>query len=346
MTIREIAKLAGVSRGTVDRVVNHRGMVSEDARARIEKVLQETGYIPKHKSKGGEGTPFDIGVIIASKNNTFFDLILKGMKAALKGKYRYSQIRLHVFPVRLFNDEDVLKALHALPKKTKMLIISADGTEKILEEIDKLKVPVITVSIDLHAARKIGFVGCDFHNSGELAADMVNLLADSGDEVQVFLGSFSHQGHRERLTGFTEKLSAKVRLLSPIETFDDDKVGYERTKETLNANHPDLLVYFGAGMVGGLKAVGEYEGKKPKIITVDEIPEILQALKGGRVAASISQHPYGQGKKCIEIAYNWMNGDLKSPVSIHMANSVLLKDSILPYAETEGEETEKEKEDL
>jgi LacI family transcriptional regulator len=346
MTIREIAKLANVSRGTVDRVVNHRGMVSPEAEARVEKVLKETGYLPKHRSKGEERSPLDIGVIIASRNNSFFDVILQGMKAALKGKYRYSRIRLHVFPVRLFNDEDVLKALHSLPKKTRMLIISADGTEKIRREIDALDIPVITVSIDLQAAKKIGFVGCDFRNSGELAADMANLLARPGDKIQVFLGSFSHQGHRERLAGFTEKLSSNVRPLSPVETFDDDKIGYERTKDSLRENEPDLLVYFGAGMIGGLRAVREFSGKKPRIITVDEIPEILKGLKDGEVAASISQHPYSQGKKCIEVAYRWTVGDLKEPVSIHVANSVILKDSLLPYGGNGQGENEKEKEDL
>ena len=51
MTIREIANLANTSRGTVDRVLNHRGNVAEDVRQRIEKVICETGYVAKNHLK-------------------------------------------------------------------------------------------------------------------------------------------------------------------------------------------------------------------------------------------------------------------------------------------------------
>ena len=45
VTIQQIAELAGVSRGTVDRVLNHRSYVSEAVRARVEAAVAETGYI-------------------------------------------------------------------------------------------------------------------------------------------------------------------------------------------------------------------------------------------------------------------------------------------------------------
>lgn len=333
MTIKEIAQLAGTSRGTVDRVVNHRGKVSPEVQERVERICKETNYVNKQslQDRKQPGRAVDVGVIIASKNNSFFDLILQGMKSALQGKYRYSKIQLHVFPVRLFNDSDVMKALDALPKKVKLLIISAAENEAILERVDALRIPVISVSIDLHAKEKAGFVGCDFSNSGALAADMVNLLLKPGSKVQVFIGSYSHQGHRQRLEGFRSRLSSIAIPLRPIETFDDDNIGYQRTKEILSSEDPDILVYFGAGMVGGLNAVREKSGKRPRIITVDEIPEILEGLQNGLVDASISQHPFSQGKKCIDIAYRHLILGEKGCERIYVSNSILLQDSILPY---------------
>ena len=44
VTIQQIAEMAGVSRGTVDRVLNHRSYVSEAVRARVEAAVAETGY--------------------------------------------------------------------------------------------------------------------------------------------------------------------------------------------------------------------------------------------------------------------------------------------------------------
>ena len=44
VTIKDIAAAVGVSRGTVDRVINHRGGVSEEVAARVEQAVEETGF--------------------------------------------------------------------------------------------------------------------------------------------------------------------------------------------------------------------------------------------------------------------------------------------------------------
>ena len=124
MTIREIASLANTSRGTVDRVLNGRGNVSPDVRKRIEKVLSDTGYVfQMHTKQKGVRTTFEVAAIVANRNNSFFDLVLQGRKNALLGEYRYSGIVLKVYPVSLFNDQEVRDALNSLSKKTKLLII-------------------------------------------------------------------------------------------------------------------------------------------------------------------------------------------------------------------------------
>ena len=109
-------------------------------------------------------------------------------------------------------------------------------------------------------------------------------------------------------------------------------------RHSIKNKKPDILVYFGAGRVGGLKAVEEEKVHRPKVITVDEIPEILLGLKNGLVSASISQHPYQQGKKCIEIAYRHLLLNEKKCKDIHVVNSVRLKDTIVPYGTKEDKQ--------
>ncbi len=46
VTLRKIAEIAGVSRGTVDRVINNRGHVNETVEARIRQIAEELGYEP------------------------------------------------------------------------------------------------------------------------------------------------------------------------------------------------------------------------------------------------------------------------------------------------------------
>ena len=79
MTIREIANLANTSRGTVDRVLNHRGNVAEDVRQRIEKVICETGYVAKsHLKKDGKNSTYEVAVVFAKKNDSSYDDVLHG----------------------------------------------------------------------------------------------------------------------------------------------------------------------------------------------------------------------------------------------------------------------------
>ena len=51
VTIKDIAAAVGVSRGTVDRVINHRGGVSEEVAARVEQAVEEMGYFPNRAGR-------------------------------------------------------------------------------------------------------------------------------------------------------------------------------------------------------------------------------------------------------------------------------------------------------
>ena len=139
MTIREIANLANTSRGTVDRVLNHRGNVAEDVRQRIEKVICETGYIAKsHLKKDGKKSTYEVAVVFAKKNDSSYDDVLHGRELALAGEYRYSGIVLKNYPISIFNEREIRKALDSLSKKTKLLIISVIENKKIRDKINQL----------------------------------------------------------------------------------------------------------------------------------------------------------------------------------------------------------------
>ena len=84
VTIKQIAEKAGVSRGTVDRVINNRGHVKPEIEERIQKIAVELGYRPNAAGKAlaARKKSFIIGVILCARGNEFFDDILKGIKGA------------------------------------------------------------------------------------------------------------------------------------------------------------------------------------------------------------------------------------------------------------------------
>ena len=106
MTIKEIATLANTSRGTVDRVINGRGNVSKDVEERILKVIKETNFKPNEigRSLSLSNKKFTIGVVIGSKANPFFNLVMDGIRNGID-KYRNSGLNVIVKRVDLFNKE-------------------------------------------------------------------------------------------------------------------------------------------------------------------------------------------------------------------------------------------------
>ena len=84
MTIKEIARICGVSRGTVDRVVNRRGKVKPETEEMIMRVIAEHGYTKNTVAQAltvKKKEPV-IGVILCSEGNPFFDDVISGFKKA------------------------------------------------------------------------------------------------------------------------------------------------------------------------------------------------------------------------------------------------------------------------
>lgn len=88
VTIRDVAKLAGVSASTVSRVLNNKGVISEDTSRRIQKAMQELSYIPNEAARSvATGSPRTIALVIdvedpGAYSNVFFNNTVFGIETA------------------------------------------------------------------------------------------------------------------------------------------------------------------------------------------------------------------------------------------------------------------------
>ena len=86
VTIQQIAEMAGVSRGTVDRVLNHRSYVSEAVRARVEAAVAETGYISPREAyrreQDGAVRPLTLGILLPNWTGQFQEEVQEGIRQA------------------------------------------------------------------------------------------------------------------------------------------------------------------------------------------------------------------------------------------------------------------------
>ena len=88
MTITEIAKLAGTSRGTVDRVINGRGKVNKELEARIKEIIRENEYEVNGSARALSMSQkkYSVGIVINSVGNPFFARVKQGISERLRAR--------------------------------------------------------------------------------------------------------------------------------------------------------------------------------------------------------------------------------------------------------------------
>ncbi|HSK32176.1 MAG TPA: LacI family DNA-binding transcriptional regulator [Propionicimonas sp.] len=91
ITIEDVARVAGVSRAAVSKVIRDAYGVSDDMRARVHAAIDELGYRPRAAARAMRGSSYTLGVEIPTIKNHFFTKIITGATGALAGS-RYNLI--------------------------------------------------------------------------------------------------------------------------------------------------------------------------------------------------------------------------------------------------------------
>ncbi len=330
MTVKEIAELAGTSRGTVDRVINGRGNVSPAIRDKVLKIVEQVDYQPNHLARAliNSRKHIRIGVVICSIGNPFFDDVLKGIYDREKKLSSYG-VEIIIKQIKGYSAKEQIDAVDEL------LALGIDGLDimpidavEVKEYLSGLSIPIVTFNTDIDIP-KLAFVGCDYYNSGMVSGDITKLILENGGEVAVVIGSFMNAGHNERVRGFVSGIaeSENIDLIDQIENQDDDNASYKMVKALLDSHSPNLIYFGAAGIDGGIKAILE-SGKKVRIITVDETETVRKHLNTGVISATVTQQPYVQGENSIKILFDYLaNNKRPRETENYTQNQVLLKNS-------------------
>lgn len=321
-TIKEIAILAGVSRGTVDRVLNHRGSVNPKTEEKIWEIAQALDYKPNKAGivLAAQKRKLKIGVILLGLNNPFYDDVLRGISEKAVELESYNCTVL--IKQTEYSLEEQLHAIDELvAENINGLALSPYNDKAVRRKINELyekNIPVVTLNTDIENSKRLAYVGCNYYRSGQTAAGLVHLMTSGQIYIGIISGSPDILCHTERIAGFksiTENYK-NLHISATIMNHDDDFESYEMTTRLLK-EHPEInALYFTAGGVyGGCRAViasgRQYD---IKIFTYDMVETTKQMIEQGLIAATICQQPLLQGSKPLDILFeNLTTG--KSPQS-------------------------------
>ena len=314
ITIKQIADLCGVSRGTVDRVINGRGKVKEEKRALILKTMAEFGYQPNPAARAlvsQKQSPI-VGIIIAASDIQFFAPVIAALQKTATYYERFGlQAEWHLLIGYNAADQcDAIAALRAAGASA-IIINPINKSEVIqaLEECIRNNIFVIALNNDFETEKSHVYVGSDYAAGGRTAAALLRKICTGSINAGMIYSGVHMLGHRHRIEGFRDRLTAEegCRVCAIAKSFDDDIHAYEETLQMLD-EHPEVNAFFIATS-GGAHGVCQAIVKKRRpeditVVTFDIIPAIRTAMQSGIIDAAIYQHPRRQGQVAMQLAYD------------------------------------------
>ena len=338
MTIKEIAKLCGVSRGTVDRVVNNRGKVKPETESLILKTIAEHGYTKNIVGRAltVKKTSPVIGIILCSEGNPFFDDVIAGFHAAETELRDYGATII----LRTMCGHEVpqqLALIDELEERISALVIQPINSRRIAARLLALKecgMPVVTVNTDIDPASRCCYVGSNYESGGAVAAGMLALVTNGQANLGVIEGVSTLMGHVLRQKGFEDHLRAVapgIALIDRAPALDDPEQAYRATCRMLE-NHPEINAMFivAAGVYDVCRAIIDCGREQSiRVVAYDDVPSTRQMMQRGLVRAVVCQQPFEQGYRAVHEAFDMLlSGQMQENKMLIMENQIKIAENI------------------
>lgn len=320
--IKEIAKMANVSIGTVDRVIHNRSGVSEKTRTRIQEIIKEVGYEPNPLARrlAGFSKEYRTAVIIPQKSfsNPYWGNALAGIEKAGKD---YAQFGMKN-EVILFDQNNMFSFEQAAQRFTDgdfdALILApmfGDPSRGLIAHCNEQKIPVVLIDNDLPDSTPTSFIGQDAASSGALAAKLASYHVKENNKaliIRISGNAASHSNLNSRTAGFREYMINK-NLARPEQILelnlppDDDHQISTELERTLN-QHPEITAIFAPN--SRVFKVGDFlkRTERTSIFTIgyDLVEQNIRHLETGAVDVIISQKPANQCYQAIQHVYQFL----------------------------------------
>ena len=321
-TLTDIAREAGVSSATVDRVLNNRDGVKNRTREIVFATARKLGYL----AETGPGlmandTPIRIDFVLPAGTNTFIATLLFQIE---RQATLMPELDVRIHSIEGFNPDTLARTLQGLHGQTQgvgVIALDHPTVREAMRSLAQSGVAVVTLVSDILHVPRIGYIGIDNRAAGRLGGYLLGRFLGKGvkRKVALFAGSLSYRGHEEREMGFRHVLAEEfpdLEIVELREIRDDREKAYEEAAALLK-RHPDLagIYNIGAGNRGIGQALIE-AGKANSIIFIGhEVTEHNKSLLlNGTLDAAIDQNPRVEAREALSMLSRTIQGQ---PIDYH-----------------------------
>ena len=295
----EIAEAAGVSQSTVNRVLNERGSVSAETRARVLAAAKRLG-VPRLLPDNRRGLiRFD--VIIAGNNTPYFQRLNLAFQHSMQLLDKKVVIHRTFIPEDA-DDDTIARTILAPRHKRHGLIVAVHDCEKVrqaLRQVIQSGVAVVTLMSDIADVPRIHYAGIDNYRAGRTAGYMLGRFARGPGRILVLTNSLDYQAHADRVRGLATVMAdtwPALQVTPPLACHDEDDQCYAAVLQALRL-YPDLLGIYnsGAGTPGIVAALRKAGVAGRVLLAGHELSaEHRQFIDAGIMDLVIDQDPDGQ----------------------------------------------------
>tara|TARA_R110002124_G_scaffold53595_7_gene153725 strand:- start:14561 stop:15598 length:1038 start_codon:yes stop_codon:yes gene_type:complete len=258
--VREISEHAGVSRATVDRVINKRPGVQAHTRRHVLSVIDELTCQRTGATADTAEDLLHLDFIIPDHGNAF---LLEQAHQLQSYAQQLGTVSLSIHHPDTASEDEIVAVLQRIAPTTQAVGLIGLDSRKVREAVRKLgsrDIPVVTLASDIRNVPRTAYVGIDNHAAGRLAGYLTGrMLNRPKGKIGLVLGSRAYFGHEEREMGFRSILREQfptLRIVEECEVQENADLAYREVSKILSV-HPDLdaIYCIGAGQSGVAKAL-------------------------------------------------------------------------------------------
>lgn len=313
-TLLDLAREAGVSSATVDRVLNNRQGVKPRTRDIVLSTARRLGYLSDEQEDvislrpTAAVRPVNLQFLLPAGTNAFIKALQKHIEGQVAG---HDALAARVATIEGFNPESLARSLDDVPRDIDGIGVVALDHPLVREGIRRLAhrgVRVVTIASDVQNVPRLAYVGIDNRQAGRLAGHVLGrfLGRSTAAKVAFFAGSRAYRGHEEREMGFRSILAEEtpeIRMVEMRESMDDRERAHAETLSILD-EHPDLAGIYnaGAGNPGIARALVERGlGGKVVLIGHEATDGNKRLLLEGIMDAVIDQNPRVEAREALNV---------------------------------------------
>lgn len=326
VNINEVARLSGISRTTVSRVINNSPLVKEETALKVKQVMRDLGYQPNELARGLRNNETKtVGVIVSNVLNPFFTAVVRGVEDVANAE-NYSIILCNT-DEKNEKESQYIKML--LGKRVDGLIIASTGAKC---DYDTLAAEKPIVFIDRRPPIKEGTYDVILVANQEGSYRLTkHLIAQGYRRIGIVIGSVEATTGHGRLMGYYQALKENNIEIDERLIKTDDFLGsfsYEKTKELLKDGLCDAIYASNNIILSGvLRAMKEEDIKYPQDMGLAAFDDLEWMEYCPVPITAVKQPTYEIGMVAMQTLLKRIAGSHEEPKEISLDVTLTVRDS-------------------